>query len=134
MACPPRTDLMPSRLMPRLLFSILLSSILALFPQTAPCINPHATLDDLKRLDILCFVPSYLPKSFKLKSVAISYDEPGPDEGSAGHFPLYNLEYGDDHGGSFTVDSAREGIAIETSWKPKTVTRSRSHHPSALCI
>jgi hypothetical protein len=94
----------------RLLFSILAFSILALTPRTAPCINPHATLDQLKTLEILCYVPSYLPKGFKLKSVAITYDEPGPDEGSAGRFPLYYLEYGDAHGGSFTVDSAREGI------------------------
>jgi hypothetical protein len=96
--------------MRRILFSILLSSILALTPRTAPCINPHATLADLKKLEILCFVPSYLPKGFKLKSVAITYDEPGPDEGGAGRFPLYYLEYGDNHGGSFTVDTAREGI------------------------
>ena len=114
--------------MQRFLFSILLFSILALFPRTAPCINPHATLDDLKRLDILCYVPSYLPNGFKLKSVAISYDEPGPDEGSAGRFPLYNLEYGDDHGGSFTVDSAREGIGdrnlMETEDSEETTIRS----------
>ena len=96
--------------MRRFLLPLFAFSILALLPRTARCINPHATLDDLKRLDILCYVPSYLPKGFKLKSVAISYDEPGPDEGSAGRFPLYNLEYGDNHGGSFTVDSAREGI------------------------
>jgi hypothetical protein len=101
---------MPSHTMRRILFSILLSSILALTPRTAPCINPHATLDDLKKLEILCFVPSYLPKGFKLKSVAITYDEPGPDEGGAGRFPLYYLEYGDNQGGSFTVDTAREGI------------------------
>jgi hypothetical protein len=81
-----------------------------LFPQTAPCIKPQATLDDLKKLDILCYVPSYLPKGFKLKSVSISYDEPGPDENSAGRFPLYDLVYGNNHGGSFTVDCAREGI------------------------
>jgi hypothetical protein len=96
--------------MRHLLSSILLSSILALFPRTAPCIHPHATLDDLKKLEIHCFVPSYLPKGFKLKNVAITYDEPGPDEGSVGRFPLYYLEYSDNHGGSFTVDSAREGI------------------------
>jgi hypothetical protein len=120
--------------MPRLLFSILAFSILALTLRTASCINPHATLEQLKTLDIVCFVPSYLPKGFKLKSVAITYDEPGPDEwsrressdidgkadrpserertsqGGAGRFPLYYLEYGDNHGGSFTVDSAREGI------------------------
>jgi hypothetical protein len=114
--------------MHRLLFSILFFSILALFPRPAPGINPHATLADLKRLDILCFVPSYLPKGFKLKSVAITYDEPGPDEGSVGRFPLYYLEYGDDHGGSFTVDSAREGIGdrnlLETEDSDETTITS----------
>ena len=39
-------------------------SILCLFPQTAPCINPHAALDDLKKLEIPCFVPSYRRKAF----------------------------------------------------------------------
>jgi len=96
--------------MRRLPFSILLSSILAFCPRTAPCINPHATLADLKKLEILCYVPGWLPKGFKLKSVAITYDEPGPDEGSVGRFPLYYLEYGDNHGASFTIDTAREGI------------------------
>jgi hypothetical protein len=96
--------------MRRFLFPVFAFSILAVFPPRAPCINPHATLDQLKALEILCFVPSYLPKGFKLKSVAITYDEPGPDEGSLGRFPLYYLEYGDNHGGSFTVDTAREGI------------------------
>jgi hypothetical protein len=100
--------------MPRLLSSILLSSILALTPITASSINPHATLDDLKKLEILCYVPAWLPKGFKLKSVSITYDEPGPDEGSAGRFPLYQYEYaGPARGGietSFTVDCAREGI------------------------
>jgi hypothetical protein len=96
--------------MRRFLSSILLFSILALFPPTAPGINPHATLDQLKTLEIFCFVPAWLPKGFKLKSVAITYDEPGPDEGSVGRFPLYNLEYGDNHARSFTIDSAREGI------------------------
>ncbi|MEY2518638.1 MAG: hypothetical protein QOF24_397 [Verrucomicrobiota bacterium] len=90
--------------------SILLFSILALFPHPAACIHPYATLDQLKHLEILCFVPNWLPKGFKLKNVAITYDEPGPDEGSAGRFPLYFIEYGNNHGGSFTIDSAREGI------------------------
>jgi hypothetical protein len=96
--------------MSRFLFSILLSSILALSPRTASCINPHATLDQLKKLEILCYVPSWLPKGFKLKSVAITYDEPGPDEGSVGRFPLYYLEYSNGRGASFTIDTAREGI------------------------
>jgi hypothetical protein len=101
--------------MPRLLFSILVFSLLALLPRRVCSINPHATLDQLKKLEILCYVPAWLPKGFKLKSVAITYDEPGPDEGTAGRFPLYYLEYAGpsrtgDSGASFTVDSAREGI------------------------
>jgi len=100
--------------MPRFPSSILLFSILALLPQTAPCTNPHATLADLKNLDILFYIPGWLPKDFKLKSVTITYDEPGPDEDSAGRFPLYQYEYaGPARGGietSFTLDSAREGI------------------------
>src|SRR2546423_4798942 len=101
--------------MPRFPSSILLFSILALLPQTAPCTNPHATLADLKNLDILCYVPGWLPKGFKLKSVTITYDEPGPDENIAGRFPLYYLEYSNGPsrtGGSasFTIDSPRGGI------------------------
>ena len=101
---------MPSAVMRRLLFSILLSSILGLTPRTASSINPHATVDQLKNLEIICYVPSWLPKSFKLKSVILTYDEPGPDEGSVGRFPLYKLVYTDGHGASFTIDCAREGI------------------------
>jgi hypothetical protein len=108
--CLPRTHLMPPHIMSRRLSSILLSSILALTPYTASSLKPHATLADLKKLEILCYVPAWLPKGFKLKSVAITYDEPGPDEGSIGRFPLYYLEYGNDHGASFTIDTAREGI------------------------
>jgi hypothetical protein len=96
--------------MRRFLFPLFVLSLLCLGPQTAPCINPHATLADLKKLEILCYVPGWLPKDFKLKSVTITYDEPGPDEGGAGRFPLYGLQYSDDHGGSFTIDCAREGI------------------------
>jgi hypothetical protein len=96
--------------MRRFLLLVTALSLLLLFPQTAPCIKPHATLADLKKLEVLCYVPSYLPKGFRLKSVTITYDEPGPDEGSVGRFPLYYLEYSNNHGGSFTVDSAREGI------------------------
>ena len=108
-----------------LLSSILLSSILALTPPTASSIKPRATLDDLKKLEILCYIPSWLPKGFKLRSVTVTYDEPGPDEGSVGHFPLYSIEYGNGPssppndsgrwsdrtgGATFTIDCAREGI------------------------
>src|SRR6476659_4424788 len=111
--------------MPRFPSAILVVSILALCSRTAPGINPHATLDDLKKLEILCYVPGWLPKGFKLRSVTITYDEPGPDEGSVGRFPLYSIEYGNGPtsppndsghwsdrtgGATFTIESAREGI------------------------
>jgi hypothetical protein len=107
------------------LSSILLSSILALTPRPVSCAQPTATLDDLKKLDITCYVPTWLPKGFRLRSVTITYDEPGPDENSAGRFPLYSIEYGNGPisppaksghwsdrtgGATFTIESAREGI------------------------
>jgi hypothetical protein len=101
--------------MKRRLFPILALLVVFLFPQTAPCSKPHVTLDDLKKLEIICFVPSYLPKGFRLENVEIFYDEPGPDENTAGRFPLYSIEYEKSPsraGGaaSFTIVSAREGI------------------------
>jgi hypothetical protein len=96
--------------MRRLPLPLLTLSLLFVGPHSASARNPHATLADLKKLEILCYVPSWLPKGFCLKSVTITYDEPGPDEGSVGRFPLYYLEYSNNHGASFTIDSAREGI------------------------
>ncbi|PYI93285.1 MAG: hypothetical protein DME97_05980 [Verrucomicrobia bacterium] len=100
---------MRSEQMRRLVFSILASSLVSLNPQPAHSSTPHATLADLEKLDILCYVPAWLPKGFKLKSVTITYDEPGPDENTAGRFPLYYLEYSNGPsrtGGSasFTID------------------------------
>jgi hypothetical protein len=69
-----------------------------------------ATLDDLKKLDILCFVPSYLPEGFHLKSVEITYDEIQEYEDKNHPLPLYSLVYGNNRGAKFWVDSAREGI------------------------
>jgi hypothetical protein len=68
-----------------------------------------ATLDDLKELEIICFVPSYLPQGFRLKAVEITYDEPGPDE-SKRPFPLYSIEYENGGKTTFSIESAREGI------------------------
>jgi hypothetical protein len=73
-----------------------------------------STIDDLKKLDIICFVPSYLPKGMHIKSVAIDFDEAGSDEDSSRRFPLYSIEYENDQSGpnkmGFTIESAREGI------------------------
>jgi hypothetical protein len=73
--------------------------------------TPELTLDDLKKLEINCFVPSYLPKGFRLQRVDITYDEPGPDEPKR-PFPLYSIVYSKDprSGATFSIESAREGI------------------------
>ena len=62
------------------------------------------TLDDLKKLAIICFVPSYLPEGFKIKIVQITND----DYNAA--LPLYEVEWGDEGKATFSIDSAREGI------------------------
>lgn len=73
--------------------------------------TPELTLDDLRKLEITCFVPSYLPENFRLQRVDITYDEPGPDEPKRA-FPLYSIVYGNDprSGATFSIESAREGI------------------------
>lgn len=67
------------------------------------------TVEELKKLAIICFVPSWLPEGFKLTRVHISYDEPGPDEEN-GRFPLYQIEYAGAQNATFSIDSAPEGI------------------------
>jgi hypothetical protein len=73
--------------------------------------TPELTLDDLRKLEIICFVPSYLPEGFRLQRVDITYDEPGPDEPKR-PFPLYSIVYSNDprSGATFSIESAREGI------------------------
>jgi hypothetical protein len=80
-----------------------------LFVSLALC-SSAATPDDLKKLEIICFVPSFLPQGFRLKTAEITYDDVGPDENKAQRFPLYSLEYGDAGNGTFSIESAREGI------------------------
>ena len=53
----------------RFVLSAFLFVSLALF-------SSAATLDDLEKLEIICFVPSYLPQGFRLKTIEITYDEP----------------------------------------------------------
>lgn len=73
--------------------------------------TPELTLDDLRKLEITCFMPSYLPKDFRLQRVDITYDEPGPDEPKH-PFPLYSIVYSNDRQktSTFSIESAREGI------------------------
>lgn len=69
-----------------------------------------ATLDDLKQLEITCYVPSYLPQGLRLKNVEITYDEIQATEDQNHPLPLYSIQYGNGWSASFTIESAREGI------------------------
>jgi hypothetical protein len=91
-------------------FLILVTAVsLFLAAHPAQSARGPGTLDDLKKIEIICFVPTWLPKDFKVKCVAISFDEPGPDEGG-GRLPLYSIEYANGRGETFSIDCAREGI------------------------
>src|SRR5437773_6481965 len=96
--------------MRRWALAILALSIPFLGVQSAWSFNPQPKLDDLKKLEIICFVPSYLPQGFRLKTVEITHDDVGPDENKEQRFPLYSLEYGDSGKRTFSIESAREGI------------------------
>jgi len=82
-----------------------------IFSLSAVRSTPELTLDDLRKLEIICFVPSYLPKGFRLQRIDITYDEAGPDE-SKRQFPLYSIVYSNDprNGATFSIESARKGI------------------------
>jgi hypothetical protein len=67
-----------------------------------------ATLDDLKQLEITCYVPSYLPPGLRLKNIEITHDE--ENEGQTHPLPLYSIQYGNGWNATFTIESAREGI------------------------
>src|SRR4029077_19805908 len=79
-------------------------------PLLALCSSAE-TLDDLKKLEILCFVPSHLPHGLELKKVEITYDEPDQKSDEVNHpLPLYSVEYGNGWNATFSIESAREGI------------------------
>src|SRR5262245_57620366 len=69
-----------------------------------------ATVDDLKRLEITCYVPSYLPQGLRLKTVEVTYDEIEKGEDQNHALPLYSMEYSNGWNATFTIESAREGI------------------------
>ena len=91
-------------------FLLLMTAVcLSLAPPVARSARGPGTLEDLAKIEIICFVPSWLPTGFRAKHVAITFDEPGPDEGG-GRFPLYNVVYENDQKQTFSIDCAREGI------------------------
>jgi hypothetical protein len=84
-----------------------------LFSLSAVRSTPELTLDDLRKLEIICFVPSHLPEGFRLQRVDITYDELHEEFDDMKHpLPLYSIVYSNDprRGGTFSIESAREGI------------------------
>ena len=73
-------------------------------------LSSAATLDDLKQLEITCFVPSYLTKGLRLQNVEVMDDEIQENEDQNHPLPLYSIQYGNGWNATFTIESAREGI------------------------
>ncbi|HST29978.1 MAG TPA: hypothetical protein VLK27_03990 [Chthoniobacterales bacterium] len=69
-----------------------------------------ASLNDLKKLDITCFVPSYLPKGFKLKSANIITEENSVEGQTPEKVATYAIEWSGPNGATFSIESAWEGI------------------------
>src|SRR5262245_697966 len=91
----------------RMLSCFLLSALLFLWPMA---VSSAATLDDLKQLEITCYVPSYLTKGLRLQHVEVTYDEIQENENQNHPLPLYSIQYGNGWNATFTIESAREGI------------------------
>lgn len=75
--------------------------------------TPELTLDDLRKLEIICFVPSHLPEGFRLQRVDITFDELHEEfDDMKRQLPLYSIVYsnGPLRGATFSIESAREGI------------------------
>jgi hypothetical protein len=104
--------------------------VLCVFLFTPPAMRSYAAaLNDLKKLEIICFVPSYLPKGFKLKSCDITYDEIMEYEDKNHPLPLYSLVYQGPNGAKFWIDSAREGIGDRNVMGEEDSEDSEMHSP-----
>jgi hypothetical protein len=90
-----------------MLLCFLLPALVFLCPMA---VSSAATLDDLKQLEITCYVPSYLTKGLRLQNVEITYDEIQENEDQNHPLPLYSIQYGNGWNATFTIESAREGI------------------------
>ena len=73
-------------------------------------LSSAATLDELKQLEITCYVPSYLTQGLRLQNVEVTYDEIQENEDQNHPLPLYSIQYGNGWNATFTIESAREGI------------------------
>jgi hypothetical protein len=91
----------------RMLLCFVPGALLFLWPMV---LSSAATLDDLKQLEITCYVPSYLPQGLRLQNVEVTYDEIQENEDQNHPLPLYSIQYGNGWNATFTIESAREGI------------------------
>src|SRR5262252_3010691 len=98
---------MTSQSIRRMLSGFVPSALLFLSPMG---LSLGATLDELKQLEITCYVPSYLPQGLRLKNVEVTYDEIQENEDQNRPLPLYSIQYGNGWNATFTIESAREGI------------------------
>lgn len=80
---------------------------LALSSHAAP---KTETLEDLKKLEISCLVPAWLPEGYQLKKVEIDRSDREGEGGKARVFPGYSTEYSNGKKGRFTIETARWGI------------------------
>ena len=98
---------MTSQSIRRMLSCFVPSALLFLSPMG---LSSGATLDDLKQLEITCYVPSYLTQGLRLQNVEVTYDEIQANENQNHPLPLYSIQYGNGWNATFTIESAREGI------------------------
>jgi hypothetical protein len=94
------------------LIALLVLATLALVPKTsAEGASNGYSLNDLKKLDIICFVPGWLPEGYQLSRVYLDYsDIDGPDSSHLQKYVAYAIEYTDGKKGKFAIESARGEI------------------------
>ena len=96
--------------MKRIISLAIIFSISCIFSARTEEHSKPASLDDLKKLNIICFVPSYLPKNFKLKSAHITTEDNVVEGQAPEKVPTYDIEWSGPNGASFSIESAWEGI------------------------
>ncbi|MEZ0254777.1 MAG: hypothetical protein ACAI37_05840 [Chthoniobacter sp.] len=64
------------------------------------------SLDNLKKLEITCLAPAWLPEGYHVKNVELDHS----DHEGGREFVGYSSEYGNGKKGLFTIESARWGI------------------------
>ena len=116
----------------RMLSCFVPGALLFLWPMV---LSSAATLDDLKQLEITCYVPSYLTQGLRLQNVEVTYDEIQEMKirTTHCHFTQSNMEMA---GTRHSPSSQREkASATETSWPTRrTRKKLKSNRLSAPCI